>query len=138
MKDKEGRSFVAIMIVIAVSALLLRTTIEELIKINIAQNESSAAATLKLISTALENYAADNKGVFPASLSLLRQNTPPYLDRNYVNDFPVKGYSYSCVRLEPSSYSCSAVPVKCGLTGKMMYTIATGGALVSEECNKKE
>lgn len=138
LKDNRARSLVTVMIVIAVTALLLRTTVEQIIKLNIAQNESGALTTLKLISTALENYAKDNKSVFPASLSVLVKTTPAYLDQNYIAESPIKGYNYSCQRLEPSSYSCSAVPAKCRLTGRLSYTIVTGGSLVFEECSKKD
>ncbi len=138
MKDNRARSFVTVMIVIAVSALLLRTTIEQVIKISMAQNESSALTNLKLISTALENYAKDHKGAYPASLSVLVNISPRYLDQNYINESPVKGYNYSCQRLEPSSYSCSAIPAMCKLTGRMSYTVVTAGSLVFEECSKKE
>jgi len=138
MKNTKARSFVAIMIALAVSSLLLRIAIEKIIKINISQNESNAQTTLKLISTAIENYAQDHLGVFPVNLSVLTQNHPPYLDKDYIAQTPLKGYNYSCPRFEPSGYSCSAIPVKCQLTGKMIYTITTGGLLISEECSKKE
>jgi type II secretory pathway pseudopilin PulG len=138
MDNIEGRSFVAIMIVIAVSALFLRIAIEQIIRINIIQNESNAQATLKLISAALENYAKDHLGAFPENFSLLIQTNPPYLEKNYISESPIKGYSYSCSRLEASSYGCSAVPVKCDLSGKKTYTVSTGGVFVLEECSKKE
>lgn len=138
MRDKQARSFVMIMIVIAVSALLLRTGIEQLIKISITQNESNAAATLKLISAALENYAEDNQGIYPTNLSVLTKTSPPYLDKDYIIKSPLKGYSFSCPRLEPSGYSCSASPNRCNLTGRMVYTITTGSLFISEDCEKKE
>jgi competence protein ComGC len=138
MINNQARSFVTIMIVIAVTALLLRTTVEQIIKISMAQNESGALTNLKMISTALENYARDNKGLFPANLSILVKTTPHYLNQNYISESPVKGYNYSCQRLEPSSYSCSALPARCKLTGRMSYTVVTGGSLVFEECSKKE
>ena len=138
MIDNKAKSFVTIMIVIAVSALLLRITIEKIIRINITQNESHASVTLKLISAALENYAKDNHAVFPANLSILTQTKPPYLEKDYISKSPLRGYNYSCPRLEPSGYSCYATPVKCKLTGEMVYTITTGSLLVSDGCEKKE
>jgi type II secretory pathway pseudopilin PulG len=138
MKYTEARSFVTLMIVIAIFSLILRIAIEKIIKINISQNESDASSTLKLISTALENYAKDNQGIFPSNLSILIQTNPPYLDKDYIASSSVKGYNYICSRLESSGYSCSASPVKCKLTGEMLYTITTGNLLVSEECSKKE
>ena len=133
-----GRSFVAIIIIITLSVLLLRIAIEQIIKINISQNESVALATLKSISTALENYAKDNNNTFPSGLPILTKTTPAYLDRDYISGSPVKGYNYSCSRLDAAGYSCSATPVKCKLTGKLIYNIITGGSLVSEECGKRD
>lgn len=127
-----------IMIIIAFSALILRVAIERIISINIALNESYASEALKLVSAALENYAKDHLGAFPASISILTQDRPAYLDKDYISESPLKGYEYSCLRIDASSYSCSASPVKCNLTGKMNYTITTGGLLISEDCSKKE
>lgn len=139
MKNTQGLSFVTVMVIIAVSAIFLRFGIEQIIKFNIEQNESVALATLKIISAALENYAKDNHGVFPTDISVLIKTSPQYLDRDYILESPIKGYYYSCSRLEPSTYSCSAVPAECKLTGKKIYSIATGGSLASEEeCSKKE
>lgn len=138
IENKRAKSFVAIMIFIGFTALLLRFGIEKIIKINIAQNEAIASLTLKLISAALENYANDHAEVYPVSLSGLTQTKPPYLDKDYVLNSPLRGYIYSCSRLEPSGYSCSAIPVKCNLAGRLIYTVITGGSLISEECSKKE
>ncbi len=138
MKKKQGRSFVTTMIIIAVVALLLRFVVERLIKMNIAQNESSAALTLKLISTALENYARDTKGTYPQNFSVLTQGNPAYLDKDYLALSLYKGYYYSCSRLETSGYSCLATPLRCGFSGDLIYSISTGGVFVSEECKRKE
>ncbi|MFA5411586.1 MAG: type II secretion system protein [Candidatus Omnitrophota bacterium] len=138
MKKRRGKSFVALMIAIAVCALGLRIALTQLLRINISQNESNALGTLKLISAALENYARDKEGSFPNEFSLLAKSKPAYLDRDYILASPLKGYNYTCSRLEPAGYSCSASPAKCGLTGKTVYTVTTAGLVVSEECNKKE
>jgi hypothetical protein len=138
MKDKTAKSFVMMMIIIALSALLVRTAIEALININLAQNESDAQGTLKLIAASLENYANDNHNKYPAKFSVLTQSRPPYLDKDYVSQSPVKGYNYGCLRLESSGYSCYARPASCGLTGKLTYTITTGSLLVQEACKKSE
>lgn len=121
-----------IMMVIAVSTFAVRVLIQRLVRINIAQNESYALVTIKLISAALENYARDNQGVYPDNFSLLLQTKPPYLDKNYLTKYPLKGYNYTCARLEPSGYSCSANPSKYKLSGDASYTITTGGSLISQ------
>ena len=115
----KGRSFVTIMVVIAIFSLLLRIAIEKIIKINVTQNESTAQATLKLISAALENYAQDHLGEYPGNFTVLVKDTPSYLDKDYLMESSVKGYDYSCSTLEASGYSCSAVPIKCNLDGRI-------------------
>ncbi len=137
MKNIRGRSLVTVMVIVAVCALSLRIIIAQAIRLNISQNESSAQAAIKLISAALENYAKD-KQAFPESFLALIETDPPYLDIDYVTQSPIRGYNYNCLRLEPSGYSCSAVPVKCNLSGKNIYTVTTAGALASEDCNKNE
>ncbi len=73
MFNRKARSFVTIMIVVALSALLLRLAVQKIIIYNIEHNQLLAQVNLKLLSTALENYAKDNHGVFPSCLSILTQ-----------------------------------------------------------------
>lgn len=138
MKNLKGLSFVTLMVIIAVCSLILRIMVKQAISLNISQNESSASATLKLIATALENYAKNNHGLFPLNFSSLTQANPVYLDKDYIAQSPVKGYIYSCLRLEPSGYNCSAAPATCNLTGGKNFTVTTGALFTSEECSKKE
>jgi len=65
MPNNKARSFVMIMIAVGLSALLLRTMIQRFIVYNVERNQSLALVNLKLFYTALENYAKDNKGVYP-------------------------------------------------------------------------
>lgn len=138
MKTESGLGFIMVMVIIAVSALLLRIAIDKVIKVVIAQNESTAQSTLKLFAAALEKYAKDNKDIFPTSLKVLTQAKPPYIDRDYVTQSPIKGYDYICSSMTETGYSCSAIPDKCKLTGKMVYTINTGGLFISEDCRKRD
>jgi len=126
------------MIVIALSALLLRVAADKAIRLNCSQNEANAQSTLKLISTALENYAKNNRGVYPDKISVLTQSAPAYLDRDYVKQSPIKGYIYGCSRLGPGGYSCHALPSRCRLTGGTLFTVSTGSLLIAEDCEKKE
>jgi len=136
MQNETGRSFVGIMILIAILALTLRIAIERVVEFTTAQNESSASGTLKSISVALENFSRNNKGAYPASLTLLTQAKPAYLDKDYIAASSIKGYLYNCPKLDSTGYICNAVPVNCRLTGKTNYTISTGSLFFSEECTK--
>lgn len=126
------------MIVTAFTALVLRFAVSQIITLTITQNESTAAGILKMIGTALENYAGDNKNVFPGSIKALTETNPPYLNRDYIAESPLRGYNYTCSRLEPAGFSCSAAPIKCNLTGKKIFIVSTGNIFVSEDCFKKE
>jgi hypothetical protein len=91
-----------------------------------------------MIGTALDNYAGNNNNVFPVSIAALTGTNPPYLNRDYIAESPLRGYNYSCSRLEPTGFSCSATPLKCNLTGRKIFVISTGNVFVSEDCFKKE
>lgn len=136
--NKKGKNFITIMVIIAISAVLIRVITVRVIERNTAQNKSSAFGTIKLIATALENYAKASNGLYPLSFQALTETKPPYLDKDYITQSSLKGYTYSCLRLEPSGYNCSAIPTICKVTGSTAFTITTGGLLVSEECDKKE
>ncbi|MFA5062651.1 MAG: hypothetical protein WC578_01070 [Candidatus Omnitrophota bacterium] len=138
MRNNKGRSFVVIMIVIALSALALRTIINGIINVTSTQNEANAQSTLKLVSAALENYAKNNQGAYPAKFSVLTQSQPQYLDKDYIKQSPVKGYSYNCSRLDAAGYNCHASPVRCKMTGKVNFSVTTGSLLISEDCADKE
>ena len=139
MLDVKARSFLTVIIIIAFIALFLRFFSVEVIKWTIDQNEANAQESLKLVSTALELYAKDHMGLYHQNLNALVQSKPVYINKEFIEEpNKRKGYIYSCSRLEPSSYSCSASPSICGLTGKKIFTVTTGGSLVNEECMKNE
>ncbi|MDD5560668.1 MAG: hypothetical protein PHT50_00850 [Candidatus Omnitrophica bacterium] len=137
MVNNKARSFVTIMIVLGLSALLLRTVLQKFIIYNIERNQSLAQVNLKLFYTALENYAKNNKGAYPENINQLTKGSPVYLEKDYLGVPSVRGYEYDCQRLDSTGYNCSAGPVNCNLTGKKIYTISTGGLIISEDCDKK-
>lgn len=126
-----------IMIVVALSALFLRVIVYRIIQFSSEQNQIYAEGNLKLLSTALENYAKNNKGVYAESISLLTQASPVYLNKNYIMDSPLRGYEYDCSRLDSTGYNCQASPTRCKLTGNTVYSVSTGGLIISESCDKK-
>jgi hypothetical protein len=134
---REARSFVVIMIAVGLSALLLRTVIHKFIIYNIERNQSLAQVNLKLFYTALENYAKDNKGVYPDRMDQLTKGKPAYLEKDYLSASSIGGYEYECQRLNASGYNCSASPVNCNLTGSKVYAMSTGGLVIAEDCDKK-
>ncbi|MFA5100276.1 MAG: hypothetical protein WC547_05295 [Candidatus Omnitrophota bacterium] len=135
MYNCKARSFLTVIIIIAFVALFLRFSSVQIIKWTIGQNESGAQESLKLVSTALELYAKDHMGAYPKNLNALIQTDPAYISSAYiVESGKRKGYVFSCSRLEQSGYSCSESPAVCGLTGKKVFSVTTGGSWAVEEC----
>jgi len=137
MLNRAARSFVTIMVVVALSALLLRLGLHQIIIYRIKQDQLLAQVNLKLLSTAMENYAKDNKNIYPTSIDLLIKHDPVYLERDYLAATSVRGYEYDCQHLDATGYNCTASPVNCQLTGKMVYTVSTGGLIMAQSCDKK-
>lgn len=134
----NAKSFITMMIVISISAVLLRFGLEYLIKFSVKQNESNALSTLKLVSAAIEKYAKDHKGIFPDNITKLLDAEPYYLDKDYTGQSLLKGYNFSCNRLEEPGYSCYARPIICRISGNTVYSVSTGGVIKTENCYKKE
>lgn len=138
MRSTRGLTFVTVMIIVALVALFLRFAIELLISWNITQGEANAEETLKLISTAIENYAEDHQGMYPGKLSALCESKPPYIEKAYIRMGTTKGYVFNCSVLDAGGYSCSAVPSRCRLTGKKLFRVTTGGSLSADLCGPTE
>ena len=136
MLNKKGKSFVTIMLVLACVVLLLRWGVQKIIVYNIEHNQQISQVNLKLLSTALENYAKNNTQ-YPTNIEQLTKSTPVYLERNYLTASSIRGYEYDCQRLDATGYNCSASPINCQLTGKMMYAVSTGGLIIAQNCDKK-
>ncbi len=126
-----------IMMVVAISALLLRLGLHRIIIYRIEQNQLAAQINLKLLSTAIENYAKDNKNIYPLSVELLTKSDPVYLEKDYLALTSLRGYEYDCQRLDAGGYSCTASPLDCKLSGKMVYIISTGGLMMTESCDNQ-
>ncbi|MGE0266950.1 MAG: type IV pilin protein [Candidatus Omnitrophota bacterium] len=123
--NKKAFTLVEIMVVVLIIAILAAIAIPNLLRSRITANESAAKATLKSISTALENYYSINNQ-YPLTTSPLIGEVPPYLSTDYfVGDH--QGYNYTAA-LNLYTYSILAVPVSPS-TGTASYTINTQGVL---------
>ncbi|PIQ91293.1 MAG: hypothetical protein COV71_00160 [Candidatus Omnitrophica bacterium CG11_big_fil_rev_8_21_14_0_20_41_12] len=137
MFNQKARSFVTVMIFIALLVLLLRLAVDKLIIYNIQQNQLAAQMNLKLLSAALENYAKENNSQYPENIDSLTKHQPVYLERDYLAVGSVGGYEFDCQRMDVSGYNCSAAPLDCKFSGKMIYSVSTGGLIIAEACDKK-
>jgi len=129
---RKGFTFVEIMIVVAIIALLSAIAIPNLLRARITANEAAAQATLRTISTAFETYAATSNGAYPTDEALLTNVSPPYLNRAYEN-ITTYGYVYTYPTKNATEYCLQAAPAP-GTTGNKTYRIRTGGVLEEVAC----
>ena len=125
IKKQNAFTLVEIMIVVVIIALLAAIAIPNLLRAKNQAQEAAAQANLKLMASALENYAAINSA-YPTTTSALMGVTPPYLSVDYFTGTH-SGYTYSH-SLGGYSYLISAYPAF-SQPGIASFTITTGGIL---------
>ena len=126
--DQKGFTLVEMMVVTGIIALIAAIAIPNLIRAKTNANNTSAQATLKSVSTALENYYAINNA-YPPNTGALLTAAPPYLSKDYFAG-PYNGFSFTAnLSFGGYSYSVLAVPVA-STQGTASYTITTGSVLV--------
>jgi prepilin-type N-terminal cleavage/methylation domain-containing protein len=124
-KIRNGFTLVEIMIVVVIIALLAAIAIPNMLRSRQQAQEATAQANLKLIASALENYAAINS-VYPTVTTALMGVTPPYLSSDYFTGVH-GGYTYAHA-LSDYSYMIMAYP-SATTPGTHSFTIVTGGII---------
>lgn len=124
-KAKKSFTLVEIVIVVAIIALLSVLAIPNLLRSRVNANDTMAKASLKSISTALENYLAINQS-YPTTTTPLLIAAPPYLSVDYFTGI-YNGFSYTA-NLTNYTYFITAIPTSPNL-GSTTFTVSTGGVM---------
>ena len=128
MRLKRGFTLVEIMIVVAIIALLAAIAIPNLLRARHNANEAAAISALRTLSSAMESYrAAQTPPSYPASLVVLSNETPPYIDSTLAGGTK-QGYSYAYTS-GANTYSATASPVTVNVTGTRIFFVNESGVL---------
>ena len=100
-RSAKGFTLIELMIVIAIIAILAGILVPNFVKARDKARFEASCETIKNIGTAVEMYAADNSGCYPASLNKL---TPDYLKTIPTCPYTNRSYNYS-FSVNPNSYS---------------------------------
>ena len=92
----------------------------------------SAKVALRAIATAYESYYVDNNK-YPTSIADVTEADPPYLEYESI-DFATENYHFNCETEDSYNYICTAIPIKCGVTGTKIFKIDNSFEIFEEDC----
>ncbi len=130
----KGKGFAIAGIALGVMCLTILPliAIPGLLRARIHANETATKETVKIISSAIENYKAAHNGLYPLSEEDLLSSTPPYLAKSY-DKKTIYGYKYS-LDLSPDGYEIVASPKNCEREGEKIFIVKTGQNLTEMNC----
>lgn len=122
---KKGFTLIEIMIVVAIVIVLVSMAVPNILRSRVVANEGAALANLKTLSSACQYYHIDN-GSYPASLSVLAEANPPYID-NVLGAGTKQGYVFEYSRIDGDHFAVNADPLHTGLLkGRYFYLDESG------------
>ena len=138
MKKRKGFTLVEIMIVVAIIALLAAIAIPNLLTARRSANNAAAKSTLQTYATALENYAIDNDGAYPADLGDAAfddymKATPACTTTGSSGN--ISGFTYHCDTIGAADYNIVAVPMTKGTSGSEAYNLTAGATITEMDCD---
>ncbi len=133
MIKKDGFTLVEIIIVVAIIVILAAIAIPNLLRPRLSANESSALASLRIVSTACESFRAMNN-TYPQDLAALTGANPPYIDAN-LGAGAKNGYNFTYTFVNANQYTCVASPVTANITGTRIFFIDESGVLRLNDAN---
>lgn len=120
-------------ILLPIIAILAAIAIPNFLRARMSANDNVTTAEVKVISAALETYAADNQGKYPTSENEAIKSANPYFVKSYKSEEGVYGHKYSFT-LGEAGYEINAVPVSCGVTANKIITVKTKGEVSTTDC----
>ncbi len=137
MKNKHAFSFIEMMVVVAIVAIITSIAVPSLLKSRQGANQHAAQSTLQTISAAIETYFTTFM-TFPDDYNNLLNTSPPFINVDYCDGQAHSGYEINCAGVGGSgmtttSYTITANP-ESSTMGVNCYRITPGGVLSSVTC----
>jgi prepilin-type N-terminal cleavage/methylation domain-containing protein len=142
MQQQEGFSLIELLIVVAIILIIAAIAIPSLIRAKIAANESSAAASVRTVSTAqiayaasypLVGYAADIATLGPGGSTCIGPtSTNACLLDNVLSSGLKSGYTFSTVAsggTPKTEFVSASAPSSFNITGVRSFCMVTDGVL---------
>ncbi len=122
---KRGFTLVEIMIVVAIVAILITLAVPGLLRSKVIANETAALGNLRTINNACQLYH-NNEEKYPASLDVLAQTQPPYLD-SILASGQKQSYQFIYTLVSNDQFTVNANPTSLGLLrGRYFYLDESG------------
>ncbi|MCK4422719.1 MAG: type II secretion system protein [Candidatus Omnitrophica bacterium] len=136
MLNKKGFTLVEIMIVVAIIGLLAAIAIPGLLRSRHNANESAAIGSCRTVSTSCESYrAAQIAPAYPATMGLLSDASPPYIDGvlsgggGVSNVGTKQGYTFTYSQDSDNTFHLIAAPITVNTTGTRYFYVDETGVL---------
>lgn len=128
---RSGFTLVEMMVVVALVVVIASIAIGVLLRARLQSNESATVGNLRTISSGAEGFrGTQNPPAYPASLVVMAQANPPYLDSSWITTSDRQGYTYSYfTAVNNETYATVAVPRTLNTSGINSYCVDHTGVI---------